>query len=47
MAYTLDWAEIGGCLEECANAKAYLERMYARPRAGLRIAAGLQQVGMG
>jgi glutathione S-transferase len=47
MAYTLDWAEMAGCLEDCASAKAYLERMYARPKAALRIAAALQQVGIG
>lgn len=44
MAYTLDWAETAGCLEGCANAKVYLERMYARPHAALRISEALKQV---
>jgi len=47
MAYTLDWAETAGCLDGCASAKAYLERMYARPQAALRITEALQQAGIG
>lgn len=43
-AYTLDWAETAGCLQQCAHAAAYLQRMYARPRAAMRIATALQQV---
>ena len=47
MAYTLDWATQADCLDGCSNAQAYLQRMYARPHAALRIAAALQQVGLG
>ncbi len=38
-AYTLDWANESGLLGDFAGLRAYMERMYARPRAGLRIAA--------
>jgi glutathione S-transferase len=38
MAYTLDWADLVGLLEEFPRCKAYMERMYARPKAALRIA---------
>ena len=38
MAYTLDWANEEKLLEEYPGLRAYMERMYARPKAGLRIA---------
>jgi glutathione S-transferase len=44
MAYTLDWAELAGCLEGCTHAAAYLQRMYARPKAALRITEAFKQV---
>ncbi len=43
-AYTLDWAANAGCLERCSHADAYLTRMYARPKAALRIAEAFKQV---
>jgi glutathione S-transferase len=45
MAYTLDWAEFDGCLAGCTHAAAYLQRMYARPKAALRIAEAFKQLG--
>jgi glutathione S-transferase len=47
MAYTLDWAENAGCLEGCTSATAYVQRMYARPRAPARISEALKQAGLG
>jgi glutathione S-transferase len=38
-AYTLDWANETRLLGDCPVLCAYLERMYARPRAPMRIAA--------
>lgn len=46
MAYTLDWAEEAGLLGGCPTLRAYVERMYARPNAPMRIPeafASLQQ----
>ena len=40
-AYTLDWANEVGLLDGCPQLLGYLERMYARPHAPLRIAAAL------
>ncbi len=40
-AYTLDWANEVGLLDGCPQLLQYLERMYARPNAPLRIAAAL------
>lgn len=37
-AYVLDWGNENGLIDGFANLKAYLERMYARPRAPQRIA---------
>jgi len=37
MAYTLDWANEDALLDSAPHLKAYLERMYARPKAPLRI----------
>lgn len=38
VAYTLDWAGEAQLLGECPTLSAYVERMYARPRAPRRIA---------
>ena len=38
-AYTLDWANEVGLLDNCPQLLQYLERMYARPNAPLRITA--------
>jgi len=46
MAYTLDWANEVGLLNEYANLKAYISRMYARPHAGPRIAAAFASIGI-
>ena len=43
-AYTLDWANEARLLGECSRLRAYLERMYARPKAPLRIAAAFAQI---
>lgn len=32
-AYTLNWARVAGILDKAPNLKAYVERMYARPKA--------------
>jgi glutathione S-transferase len=45
MGYTLDWANAVQLLDECPRLRAYLERMYARPKAPLRIAAAFAQIG--
>lgn len=37
LAYTLDWANEVKLLAECPELVAYMERMYARPKAALRI----------
>ncbi|MDW9677475.1 glutathione S-transferase family protein [Sinorhizobium meliloti] len=37
-AYVLDWGNENGLLDDFPNLKAYLERMYARPKAPQRIA---------
>ena len=37
-AYTLDWADVVELLDGFPRCKAYMERMYARPKATLRIA---------
>jgi len=38
LAYTLDWADTEQLLAERPSSRAYLERMYARPKAAIRIA---------
>jgi glutathione S-transferase len=45
MAYTLDWAGFAGCLDACANAQAYLQRMYSRPLAAQRITEAFKHIG--
>jgi len=37
LAYTLDWAQILGLLDELPRLEGYMERMYDRPRAPMRI----------
>jgi len=37
LGYTLDWANMAGLLEERPSLHAYMERMYARPHAPMRI----------
>ena len=37
LAYTLDWANLVGLLDGSPSLRAYMERMYARPRAPMRI----------
>ena len=39
LAYTLDWANEWKVLDRCPQLVAYMERMYARPKAPKRIAA--------
>jgi glutathione S-transferase len=43
-AYTLDWANELQLLDECPQLLQYIERMYARPNAPLRIAAALHRI---
>lgn len=38
LGYTLDWAQEVNLLGDCPNLRAYLDRLYARPRAPMRIA---------
>lgn len=44
LAYTLDWANEVHLLDTFPELRAYMERMYARPSAPLRIAAALASV---
>jgi glutathione S-transferase len=44
LAYTLDWANEIGLLEGFPNLHAYMNVMYQRPRAPLRIAAALRSI---
>lgn len=39
LAYTLDWADTNQLLGDLPSSRTYLDRMYARPKAALRIAA--------
>jgi len=46
LGYTLDWAQMGGLLDGLPRLEGYMERMYDRPRAPMRIKeafAGLQR----
>ena len=45
-AYTLDWANEARLLGDYPGLRAYMERMYARPKAPLRIAAAFASLGM-
>ena len=46
LAYTLDWANEVQLLERFPQMRSYMERMYARPQAPMRIAAALRSVGL-
>jgi glutathione S-transferase len=46
LAYTLDWANEAGVLETFPHLHAYMERMYLRPKAPMRIAAALRQINL-
>jgi glutathione S-transferase len=46
-AYTLDWANGAGVLDECPRLGAYMERMYARPQAVVRIAEAFRRLEAG
>lgn len=45
-AYTLDWGNEVGLLDECPTLLAYMKRMYDRPKAALRIKDALASVGL-
>jgi glutathione S-transferase len=42
-AYTLDWADEVHLLDELPGLRAYMERMYARPKAPLRVAEAFRR----
>jgi glutathione S-transferase len=44
LAYTLDWAKTAKVLNGLRRLEAYLEEMYARPRAPMRIAAAFASI---
>jgi glutathione S-transferase len=44
LAYTLDWGNEVKLLGDCPNLLAYMERMYARERAALRIAEAFRRL---
>lgn len=46
VAYTLDWGNEEKLLDRCPSLLAYMERMYDRPKAPMRIAAALASVGL-
>jgi glutathione S-transferase len=46
-AYTLDWANEEKLLDDAPTLRAYMERMYSRPKAPMRISAALASVGQG
>jgi glutathione S-transferase len=46
LAYTLDWANEVRLLDHCPTLRAYIDRMYARPAAALRISEALRSVGL-
>ena len=46
LAYTLDWGNEMQLLGDCPTLLAYMERMYARPRAAMRIKDALASVGL-
>ena len=46
LAYTLDWANEERLLAECPALLSYMQRMYGRPRAAMRIAQAAASVGM-
>jgi glutathione S-transferase len=46
LAYTLDWANEVQLLGGFPQMRSYMERMYERPQAPMRIAAALRSVGL-
>jgi glutathione S-transferase len=46
VAYTLDWGDEAGLLDDFPQLAAYVKRMYARPHAPLRIAQAFAQIGL-
>lgn len=46
-AYTLDWADSADQLDASPNCRAFVERMYARPAAPVRIAEGFAYLNAG
>ena len=46
LAYTLDWGNEFRLLGDCPGLLSYMERMYARPAAPMRIAKALKSVGL-
>jgi glutathione S-transferase len=44
LAYTLDWANEVKLLDHCPKLRAYIEEMYARPRAPMRIAEAFRTI---
>lgn len=44
LAYTLDWANEVKLLDHCPKLLAYMEEMYARPHAPMRIAAAFKSI---
>jgi len=46
LAYTLDWAHMESLLDEYPALRAYVDRMYARPRAAMRISEAAASVGL-
>jgi glutathione S-transferase len=44
LAYTLDWANEVHLLDDFPQSRAYMERMYTRPRAAMRIAAAFATI---
>ena len=46
LAYTLDWGNEVHLLGECPRLLSYMERMYARPKAAMRIAQAMASVGL-
>jgi glutathione S-transferase len=47
LAYTLDWANEVKLLDHCPKLLAYMEEMYSRPRAPMRIAAAFRSIRAG
>ena len=46
LAYTVDWGNEAQLLDDCPALLSYMNRMYQRPKAPMRIAAALASVGM-
>jgi glutathione S-transferase len=46
LAYTLDWAKITGLLKGLPRLERYVEQMYARLKAPMRLKAALASVGL-